>query len=228
MYLSIIIPVLNEASQLGCLLQTLQPLRQQGCELVVVDGGSQDQSVAIARKSADQVRVAGRGRAIQMNAGASIANGDVLLFLHADTRLPDSAVEQIKLVYCQRSATGFFWGRFDVRLSGSQMVFRVIEKLINLRSRLTSIATGDQAIFISTALFHQAGGYPEIELMEDIALCKQLRQFRPPVCLSQAVQTSSRRWEQQGVIKTVWLMWKLRLLFFIGVSPARLVKMYYS
>lgn len=226
MYLSVIIPVLNEACQLEALLQSLQSLRRQGGELIVVDGGSYDQSFTIAQTWADQILLSKQGRAIQMNAGAAVAQGNVLLFLHADTRLPESAVESIDNArqYCLSSA--LFWGRFDVQISNRRWVYRIIESMMNLRSRLTAIATGDQAIFIDTALFHRLGEYPEIELMEDIALCRILRKQAQPVCLSARVQTSSRRWEQYGVVKTVLLMWTLRLLYRLGVSPSLLVKMY--
>ncbi len=226
MRLSVIIPVLNEACQLEALLQSLQPLRRQGGELIVVDGGSCDQSLSIAQTCADQTLVAKQGRALQMNAGAAVARGNVLLFLHADTRLPGSAIRDIDNArqYCLSPA--LFWGRFDVQISNRRWIYQIIESMMNLRSRLTAIATGDQAIFIDTTLFHQLGGYPEIELMEDIALCRILRKQASPVCLSARVQTSSRRWEQYGVVKTVLLMWKLRLLYRIGISPSLLVKMY--
>lgn len=226
MRLSVIIPVLNEACQLEALLQSLQPLRQRGGELIVVDGGSCDQSFSIAQTWADQILLSKQGRAIQMNVGAAVAQGNVLLFLHADTRLPASAISNIAHARLNCLFPALFWGRFDVQLSGRQWVYRIIESMMNLRSRLTAIATGDQAIFIDTALFHRLGGYPEIELMEDIALCRILRKQAQPVCLSARVQTSSRRWEQYGVVKTVLLMWTLRLLYRLGISPSLLVKMY--
>jgi len=226
MRLSVIIPVLNEACQLETLLQSLQPLRRQGGELIVVDGGSCDQSLSIAQSHADQILLAKRGRATQMNAGAAMAGGNILLFLHADTRLPESAIRDIDNARQSCLSSALFWGRFDVQISHRRWVYRIIESMMNLRSRLTAIATGDQAIFIDTTLFHQLGGYPEIELMEDIALCSILRKQTPPVCLSARVQTSSRRWERYGVVKTVLLMWKLRLLYRIGISPSLLVKMY--
>lgn len=220
--ISIIVPVLNEEPSLPDSLQGLQRYRQQGHEVVVVDGGSHDNSLMLAQQAADQVIVSRPGRAHQMNSGAQIASGDVLLFLHADTRLPDNALALIQSV-CE---AGHHWGRFDVKLSGHRPVFRIIESLINLRSRLSGIATGDQAIFIQAQLFHRLGGFPEIPLMEDVALSRLLRRQARPVCLKPAVITSSRRWEQNGVVSTVLLMWKLRLLYFLGVSPARLSRMY--
>lgn len=224
--LSVIVPVLNEAAQIGACLEQLQPLRQQGHELIVVDGGSGDDTPAIARRLADRVVVAPRGRARQMNAGAALASGEVLVFLHADTQLPVKSAQTIIQVCAGANAKERVWGRFDVRLSGRRFIFRVIETLINLRSRLTGVATGDQVIFLHRALFHAVGGYADIALMEDIALSKQLRKIASPVCLKRPVLTSSRRWDSHGVVATVLLMWKLRLLYFFGVSPERLVKMY--
>jgi len=219
---SVIIPVLNEANHLPDLLRKLQVYREQAHEIVVVDGGSSDGTAEIAEELSDQVVRSDRGRATQMNSGARIATGDILLFLHADTILPANACELIG----SSVTAGKRWGRFDVRLSGSEKVFRLIEALINWRSRITSIATGDQAIFISRELFDQVGGFPEIPLMEDVAMSKRLKRMARPACLDTAVVTSSRRWEEHGVLRTVLLMWWLRLLYFIGVSPCRLRKLY--
>jgi rSAM/selenodomain-associated transferase 2 len=223
MKVSIIIPVLNEASHIAGTLQCLQPYRSQGNEVIVVDGGSRDDTVSCAKKLCDQVVSSKCGRAQQMNAGAKYANGDILIFLHADTILPDNACD---LVYGALSH-GNMWGRFDVRLSGSNWMFRIIERMMNLRSCLTSIATGDQAIFVLKNLFVDVGGYPEVRLMEDVALCKSLRKHKNPVCLNSRVVTSSRKWEKSGIVQTVFLMWRLRLLYFFGVSPDKLARYYY-
>ena len=226
MKLSIIVPALNEAENIGACLERLQPLRQSGHELIVVDGGSADETLAIAHSLADKVLVAPRGRAQQMNAGAGIASGEVLVFLHADTILPVQAADTIERACQRKCSDGVLWGRFDVRLSGRRMLYRLIEALINLRSRLTAVATGDQVIFIQRSLFQHVGGYPDIALMEDVAISKQLRSIARPFCLRPPVVTSSRRWEKQGIASTILLMWKLRLLYFCGVSPERLLKMY--
>ena len=219
--LSIILPVLNEEASLPDVLARLQYLRQQGHEVIVVDGGSHDNSLMLAQQAADKVIVSQPGRAIQMNSGAELATGDILLFLHADTILPEE-VERI----LSEIEGDTFWGRFDVRLSGRRFIFRIIEAMMNFRSRITSVATGDQAIFITTGLFEKVGGYPEIALMEDIAISKQLSGVARPVCVSNRVVTSSRRWEDRGIIRTILLMWKLRLYYFFGMSPQKISRMY--
>lgn len=221
--LSIVIPVLNERETLGATLSALQPLRAQGCEIVVVDGGSEDGTPALARAGADRVMAAPRGRARQMNAGARAANGEVLLFLHADTRLPPEAA---CLIVNGLAHAG--WGRFDVRLSGRQPALRVIERLMNWRSRLTGIATGDQAIFVRREWFAAVGGFPDVPLMEDVALCRRLKKLGLPHCLAQRAITSSRRWETGGIVRTVLLMWRLRLAYFFGADPARLARRYHG
>ena len=224
MKLSIIIPALNEASQLCATLALLRALQTRGHEVIVVDGGSNDSSVAIARERADRVIVdSARGRAPQMNAGAAVASGDVLLFLHADTRLPEQGDVLIDGALCDDTTV---WGRFDVRLSGDAFLLRIVEFLMNRRSRMSSIATGDQAIFVRRAVFVQLGGYPDIPLMEDIALCKLLKKRSRPANLSAQVVTSSRRWEQGGMIRTIVLMWRMRLAYAMGASPHRLAQLY--
>jgi len=219
--ISIIIPVLNEERSLLTTLNKLKSFRQAGNEIVVVDGGSTDRSLEIAHEMADTVLVSNTGRALQMNNGAAVASGDVYLFLHADTILPQNT-EQLVASFCVEE----FWGRFDVRLSSDRMIFRLIEYLINWRSRLTSIATGDQAIFIERKLFDDVGGFPEISLMEDIAISRLLKSKSRAVCLRDKVITSSRRWEQNGVISTILLMWRLRLYYYLGVSPEKLSQLY--
>lgn len=222
--LSIIVPALNEAAHIAATLAPLQPLRAAGVEVIVVDGGSGDATAALAKPLADAVIPSPRGRGRQMNAGASRADGDILLFLHADTRLPDDAVPAIRDGLAR---SGKAWGRFDVRLSGHQTMLRVVECLMNLRSRLTGIATGDQAVFVRREAFQAVGGFPEIPLMEDIALSRALKMaFSAPLCLSVPVVTSSRRWEEHGIWRTILLMWGLRLAYFLGAAPERLARQY--
>jgi len=220
--ISIIIPVLNEEINLSQISSHLQLIRQQGHEIIIVDGGSVDNSLVIAYEITDKVVVSKAGRALQMNSGADIASGEVLLFLHADTLLPDNALQTIIDLFQKKN----YWGRFNVRLSSNKNIYRLIERLMNLRSCLTSIATGDQAIFIERNLFDRVGRFPEIALMEDVAISKQLKKIVKPVCLKQKVITSSRRWETKGVVSTVLLMWKLRLYYFFGMSPDKLKQLY--
>jgi rSAM/selenodomain-associated transferase 2 len=221
--LSIIIPCLNEEALIGRTLSSLQDLRRLGHEIIVVDGESRDQTCKCARGLADRIIVSGPGRARQMNSGARAAGGDILLFLHADSILPDHAVESITSGL-ERSGRG--WGRFDVRLSGSDFLFRVIGFLMNVRSRWSGIATGDQGIFVQKKLFTDIGGFPEIELMEDIALSKALKRRSRPLCLSERIITSSRRWEQNAIVRTVLTMWFLRLAYALGADPRGLAERY--
>ncbi len=220
---SIIVPVLNEAAGLEAILAPLQAWRRQGHEVIVVDGGSTDASLALAGPRADRVTQTAPGRARQQNAGARLAQGDILLFLHADTRLPEQALEAIAQGLRQQ---GRCWGRFDVRLTGRRPMFRVIETLMNWRSRLSGIATGDQAIFVTREAFQRVGGFPDIALMEDIAISKRLKRLGRPLCLRGPALTSSRRWEQGGVWRTIFLMWRLRLAYFFGADPAGLARLY--
>ena len=221
--ISITIPTLNEAANIGPALERLQPLRARGHEVIVVDGGSTDDTKRRAGPHADQVIDAPRGRAAQMNAGAEHAHGDVLLFLHADTVLPAQA-DRLILDGMRASKRG--WGRFDIRIDGQHWLLPLIALGMNLRSRLTGVCTGDQCIFVSRELFLRVGGYPAIALMEDIALTKRLRRASPPLRLSAPVVTSSRRWERNGVVRTMLFMWSLRLRYFFGASPARLARLY--
>jgi rSAM/selenodomain-associated transferase 2 len=219
--LSIIMPVLDEAEVIADALQALAAYRQRGAEVIVVDGGSRDRTPDIARSLADQVIAAPRGRAAQMNIGAAHARGDVLLFLHADTRLPGDA-DRLVLEGIARS--GRPWGRFDVAITGRSLLLTVVAFTMNLRSRLTGIATGDQAMFATREAF--AAGFPDIALMEDIALSRRLKHISPPLCLWDKATTSGRRWEQRGVLRTIMLMWRLRLAYFLGAEPATLARRY--
>lgn len=221
--LSIIIPTLNEQAVIVDLLQTLQPLRSVGHEIIVVDGGSVDKTRDLVTPLVDNLLLADCGRARQMNTGAQFAHHDILLFLHADTYLPEQADA---LIINGLAETGRKWGRFDVRLSGQARLLRVIERLMNWRSCLTGIATGDQAIFIQRHLYTQVQGFPEIPLMEDVALSRHLKRFSRPVCIRAPVITSSRRWEQHGIVRTILLMWGLRLAYALGVKPQTLKKFY--
>jgi rSAM/selenodomain-associated transferase 2 len=220
--LSIIVPMLNEAAGIVAALQALAPLRSAGAEIIVVDGGSADHSVALATSLADQVASVARGRARQMNAGAALANGKVLLFLHADTRLPAAADRLVD----QTIAAGRQWGRFDVRIAGKSAWLPVVATMMNLRSRLSGIATGDQAMFVLRDTFRAVGGFPGIALMEDIALSRRLLARGRPACLAAKVTTSGRRWEAQGVWRTILLMWRLRLRYFFGADPQQLASEY--
>jgi len=223
--LSIVIPALNEAAGIEATLQALQPLRTRGVELVLADGGSSDATPALARPWVDAAVDAPRGRALQMNAGAAQARADVLLFLHADTRLPPLA-DVLVLQAMQGPGGGARWGRFDVRIEGRPGMLRVVAWLMNLRSRLSGIATGDQAIFVTRQAFEQVGGFPVQPLMEDIEISRRLKRLGPPACLSARVCTSGRRWEQRGVWRTIVLMWRLRWRYWRGESPARLAEAY--
>ena len=222
---SIVVPVLNEARTIRACLEPLQQWRPSGIEILVVDGGSVDATPVLASALCDRVIHASRGRARQMNAGAEAGAGDLLVFLHADTRLPEE-LDFRELAARLESGSG--WGFFDVRLSGRRWPLRVVEWLMNRRSRLTGIGTGDQVLTITRNRFVPAGGFPDIPLMEDIAMSRTLkRRFGRPVNPGGTVTTSSRRWEERGIMPTVLLMWKLRLLYFLGVSSRKLYGRYY-
>jgi rSAM/selenodomain-associated transferase 2 len=221
--LSIIMPVLDEGEGIAATLDALGDLRALGVEVIVVDGGSRDATIQRARLRTDRVLSAPRGRGLQMNAGAAKAMGDVLLFLHADTRLPRHA-DLVVLTGLERS--GRAWGRFDVKIEGRSLLLLLVGWLMNLRSRLTGIATGDQAIFVQRDTFQAIGGFAEIPLMEDVALCKRLKRVSRPLCLCERVVTSGRRWEKNGVLNTMILMWRLRLAYFFGADPKELARQY--
>ncbi|WP_321347854.1 TIGR04283 family arsenosugar biosynthesis glycosyltransferase [Halopseudomonas oceani] len=218
--LSIIMPVRNEAAGIVAALTPLQPLRGE-LELILVDGGSSDETVPLARPLVDRLIQSAPGRATQMNAGAALAHGDWLLFLHADTCLPNGFIDLLP-----EPGSPHRWGRFDVRLSPSSPLLAVVAWMMNLRSRLTAVCTGDQAIFVERAFFEQLGGYAPIALMEDIELSKRLRRQSRPLCLSERLTTSSRRWQQNGTLRTIALMWQLRLCYWLGADPSELARQY--
>lgn len=221
--LSVIIPVRNEAQALPLLLADLAALRAAGAQLIVVDGGSDDGTCELAAKHADLLLQTEPGRARQMNAGAAAASGEYLWFVHADTRVGAQCIERLLAALIERPC----WGRFDVRLSGSGLALRLIGSMINVRSRLTGVASGDQGIFVARPTFEALGGYAQIPLMEDLNLCRQLKRLARPRCLRPPLSTSSRRWERYGVWRTVWLMWRLRLAYYRGVDPEQLARQYH-
>jgi rSAM/selenodomain-associated transferase 2 len=216
--LSIVMPCLEEAATIAGSLAALAPLRARGHEVIVCDGGSRDGTPEIARPLCDRLVAAPRGRASQMNAGARLASGQAFVFLHADTRLPPEADRMIVASLEKR-----LWGRFDVSIEGSHPLLRIVAGAMNLRSRLTGIATGDQAIFVRRDCFE---GFPDIALMEDIALSASLKRRGPPACLRSRAVTSGRRWERGGVLRTVLLMWRLRLMYALGAHPDDLAQRY--
>jgi len=221
--IAVIIPALNEAPGLQ---QTLAPLldwRAHGHELILVDGGSTDATASIAAAAGVRVLRSEKGRARQMNAGAAAASGDVLLFLHADTELPPHAAE---LISAGLSSGKHCWGRFDVRIRGRARMFPVISSMINLRSRLSGIATGDQALFMTRPAYAVVGGFPDLPLMEDVEICKRLKRHSRPLCLRERVSTSGRRWETRGVWRTIVLMWRLRFAYWCGTPADQLARLY--
>ena len=222
-FLSIVMPVLEEQAQVAHALEALADARAAGAEVIVVDGGSTDATRSLAAPRADRVIETPRGRARQMNAGAAIARAPLLLFLHADTRLPANAVAS---VVAGIASTNAAWGRFDVCIEGRDPLLRVVAACMNVRSRLTGIATGDQAIFVRREAFERAGGFPDISLMEDVAISRALRRQSRPLCLRNRVITSARRWERQGTLRTILLMWRLRLAFALGADPRGLARRY--
>lgn len=222
--ISIIVPVLDAASTLEATLGKLQQLRQNGHEVVVVDGGSRDSTVSIARKYADRVLMSGPGRALQMNVGADSSAHPILLFLHADTHLPP---DTDKLVHAALHSQGSVWGRFDIRFSGDRKIFRVLERCINFKTALSGIATGDQAIFVLRRFFEKVGYYDGLPLLEDVALSRKLRRHGWPQRITMPVITSSRIWETDGVMRTILLRWRIRTAYFFGVHPDVLVERYY-
>lgn len=222
MKLSIIVPVLNEAQALPLLLERLLPLVRHDCEVIIADGGSSDGSADIAQCAGFTLVRSAHGRARQMNAGAARATFDTLLFLHADTQLPDGAGVLVE----QALSDSHQWGRFDVCIAGRPLMLRVVGRMMNLRSRLTGIATGDQAMFVIRAAFDAVGGFPDQPLMEDVELSKRLRTISQPACIARCVTTSGRRWETRGIWRTILLMWRLRWKYWRGVPASQLAREY--
>lgn len=221
--ISVIIPALNEAENISKTLQSTRALLKNGHEVIVVDGGSDDDTCKIASGFTDKLISSQPGRAIQMNMGAQAASGEIYVFLHADTVLPEDAEQ---LIISAISTDQYSWGRFNIRLSGDHIFFRIIEFFMNSRTRLTGIVTGDQTFCITRKLFDQVHGFPEIRLMEDIAISRKLKKFKYPELLNGTVITSSRRWEQNGILRTVLKMWWLRFNFMLGVDPVSLARQY--
>jgi rSAM/selenodomain-associated transferase 2 len=221
--ISVVIPCLNEGAIVRQRLAALQPLRRAGHEIILVDGGSSDGTVERARPLVDRVLSAARGRARQMNLGAREARWGVLWFLHLDAELPAGAAKAV----LGAIRDGCDWGRFEVRLSGRARLLRVVERMMSVRSRVTGIATGDQGVFVRRALFESAGGFSEIPLMEDVELSARLRRIARPAVVPLRIVASSRRWERNGILRTVVQMWVLRGAFWLGVDPARLARLYY-
>jgi rSAM/selenodomain-associated transferase 2 len=219
--LSIVVPVLNEAktleSSLSALYSSLAP--HLDIEVIVCDGGSTDKSLEIAENFPCTIIQSEPGRAIQMNAASAVASGERLLFLHADSRLPANFYASLRNE-CE-------WGFFRIKLSGDKMLFRIIERAINIRSSMSKIAGGDQGLFFNRSFFVSINGYKPIPLMEDIAICRMARGLSAPYISPEAIITSSRRWTKNGVIRTILLMWSLRFAYWLGISPARLHKIYY-
>ena len=221
--LSIVVPALNEAAGIFAALSALKPFTARGAQLIVADGASSDDTVVLARAAGATVITAPRGRALQMNAGAQQADAAVLLFLHADTLLPEDADQLIAAALASGTND---WGRFDVRIAGHSPMLRVVAALMNLRSRWSGIATGDQAIFMTRAAFDAVGGFPAQPLMEDIEMSHRLLKRSRPACLRAKVLTSGRRWETRGVWRTVLLMWRLRFAYWRGAAPEHLAELY--
>ena len=219
--LTIVVPVLDEATIIVGALRALEPLRARGAEVIVADGGSSDSTVRLAQPLADRLVAAPHGRGATMNAGAALAAANALLFLHADTTLPDNADRLIAAALTRRA-----WGRFDLRIAGRHRLLAVVARMINWRSRLTGVATGDQAIFVTREAFLAVGGFPDLPLMEDIALSRKLKRLCQPFCIAAPVITSGRRWDHNGVWRTIVLMWRLRLAYYLGAEPARLARRY--
>ena len=218
MRVAIIVPALNEAEGIGATLRSLECFRATGCPIVVADGGSIDATATIALPLCDCLVQSTRGRAQQMNAGtAAVDDGiDAYLFLHADSRLPDYAIDAVSAAL---SSSGKSWGRFDVTIQGQSRWLPVVAALMNLRSRLTGIATGDQAMFMTRDAFERVGGFRDWPLMEDIGMSRALKRISRPIALRERVVTSGRRWDARGPLRTIALMWWLRLCFAVGATP---------
>lgn len=222
--LSIIIPVLNEQENIRGLLKLLQSARNRGAELVVVDGSSTDLSCEVAEPLCDHLVHSERGRAKQMNAGAARASGKLLWFLHADSIPSDAALDRLRKI-CDSGEN--VWGRFDISMSGSHFLLKMVAFMMNIRSSVTGIATGDQGIFIHRNLFEEVNGFPDLLLMEDISICRELKKIMMPLCCREKLVTSSRKWEEKGILRTIMLMWWIRFSYAMGSDPKKLYQQYY-
>ncbi len=220
--ISFIIPVYNEELRISDCLRRLGQLTDNACEIIVVDGGSTDSTIEHASQFPVVLLTSDKGRGIQLAVGARTATGDIIAILHADSVLPSDALMQIRQT-CNKTA----WGRFNIRIDYNKSIFRLVEKIMNMRSCLSSIATGDQVIFMSQQLYREYG-MPEVPLMEDIALSKLLKKHSRCVCVKSTVTTSARYWVERGVYKIILKMWYLRMAYFVGVSPEKLYKLYYE
>jgi rSAM/selenodomain-associated transferase 2 len=221
MRISVIVPVFNEEKNIAVTLAELQRLKPD--EMILVDGGSSDATRKICQRFGVELYLSRPGRAAQMNFGAQRASGDVLLFLHADTRLPPSAFDDIRAALQDRQVLG---GRFDLQLDSPRPLLKLIGFMISLRSRLSKVGTGDQAIFVRREIFAELGGYADIPLMEDVALSRALKRRGAVACLHSRVVSSARRWEMEGIWRTILKMWTLKTLYLLGISPIRLKRYY--
>lgn len=227
---SVVIPVRNESLEVDNFIKKNQESLKSANEIIFVDGQSSDETlqklnnIALVESSTGKFKIIASdpGRGKQMNTGAVTANSDVILFLHVDTVLPENGLEQIK----EKIKSGELWGRFDVQLNDEQLIFRIIENMMNWRSTLTNIVTGDQGIFVRKDLFNLVGGYPEIPLMEDISFSACLREISPAKRIKSPVITSARRWQDKGIVRTIFLMWLLRFSYWLGISPEKLANWY--
>ena len=220
--LGIVVPIYNEAALLAGRLDALAQLPADA--IVLVDGGSADGSQSLLDAAGLPWLSAPRGRASQMNAGAAHIDMDILLFLHIDTRIDSSHIEDVRRAMASADCVG---GRFDLRLEGRQRrALAVVAMAINLRSRISRISTGDQAIFVRRSTFTAMGGFADVPLMEDVEFCRRQKGYGRIACLRHKVTASGRRWERHGLWRTVVLMWWLRLRFCLGTDPAVLARLY--
>ena len=222
---SIIVPVLNEEVFLTRYLNVFRRFLNDGHEIIIIDGGSSDNSARLTQELGCKVLISKPSRGLQQHVGALQSENEILLFLHADTNLPNDA---FSLIHQALKSSNKSWGRFDVSFSNSSLIYKIIAWMMNKRSCLTGIVTGDHIIFTTRSSYFKSGGFADIPIMEDIDISKRLKLISKPICLKHKVVTSSRKWEQQGVSKTIIKMWCLRTLFFFGVSSKRLARLYYT
>jgi rSAM/selenodomain-associated transferase 2 len=221
--LSIIVPVHNQARSIGAILHALKSFRDRGAEIIVVDGGSNDDTAMLARPLADQVIRSPRGLGLQMNEGAKVANGFIFLFLRPETKLPPDADTQVMY---GRSRDTSVWGRFDLRLAGRHMMLPLAARYLNWRSRMSGIASGEQAIFVQREAFFRIGGFRHMPVMEDVDLCQRLKAISPPICVASRVTAPGERFDRDGMWKTLRAMWAMRMRYRMGAKPDDLAKRY--